>query len=256
MGRAISGIIAAAALGLALPADAALMFSASVGGVEVLHCVDGQGSTALCPGGDQNAAPGVLQLANNTFAGVELNGSLSSSQGNPGNPALPAILNTGSLSIINTGAGIAHIVAAVGDTDFFAPAGHFDFSTSGVFQLAEGSTISTTAFDDAVNRQGAQNSTDVVGAPISTFNFTASLPADAFAHSDAGPVFDTDPYSMTQLIDLSLTAGGQLVGRQSTEIKTVIPAPGNSLVLLGLALLGFGLWFSTRGLARGNHYWG
>jgi len=38
------------------------MISAAVGGVEVLHCIDNQAASMLCPGGDQNPAIGTLQL--------------------------------------------------------------------------------------------------------------------------------------------------------------------------------------------------
>jgi hypothetical protein len=241
----------AAAVLAVLPsaAEATLLFAADVDGSAALRCTDNQGPTPACPGGDTNPAVGTISLPFTSVDGITLVGSVSSSVGTPANPNATDILNSSSLNIIGNFAP-HHIVAAVGDTDFAAPVASFSVSTSFTAQLAQGTTVTTAFFDDALNRQGAEDPLDAPGSPLASFTDTVSLPTDAFSHSTSGPVSDTDPFSMTQTLDIQLAAGTieppQLVNRGSTEIKepAAIPEP-SSLVVLGTALAGFA-WVRRR----------
>jgi hypothetical protein len=242
-GKLLAATAAAAiASGLAPPAGATLMISASVGGVTLINCSD----NAAC---DTNPAVGTLQLADQTVGGVRFEGSVQTSVGTPANPNPLDILNTSSLQIINTLGTTAHIEAAVGDTSFKGPVSSFDTSTSGVFQTAVGSSITTNFYDDPANGQGATSPSSTPGTQIDNFAFTATLLADSFAHSASGAVSDPALFSMTQHFVLDLVTGGELVNRGSTEIKAAqaVSEPG-SLILLASGLIGLGLFARRRPL--------
>jgi hypothetical protein len=220
----------ALAAGMAPPAHAILQITAAVDGVQVFTCSD----NAAC---DQNLALGTLQLANGVFSGIAINGSISTSTAGP-----PGILNTSSLSIINTTGVIHNIEAAVGATGFIGPVSSFATSTSGVWQTAAGSTILSDFFNDPLNVQGADTATDTPGTQIDTFSDTAVGLADAYSHNASGVVIDPSLYSMTQHFDLDLVAGGQLVNRGGTEIKSAaVNEPGSTLGMLGIGLIGAGI---------------
>ena len=112
------------------PAQATLQVIADVSG-SVSACVD----QAAC---DLNPAIGIIQTANGSLNGVQINGSIQTSTGTPANPG-PDILNTSSLSIINTTATTKTVTLVVSDTDFTGPVVSFLTAGSGVWQNAIGS---------------------------------------------------------------------------------------------------------------------
>jgi hypothetical protein len=116
---------------LAGQAHATLLFAAQIG-VTTFNCADQQ---AAC---DTNPAVGILQVADQTINGVQINGSIQTSTISP----TQNILNTSSLSIINTLAVSRTITFAVGDTDFVGPVSSFSTAGAGTWQTASGSTIS------------------------------------------------------------------------------------------------------------------
>jgi hypothetical protein len=239
--------VVALVTGLSPPAGATLQIAINIGGT-IVTCVD----NAAC---DTNPSTGVLSLADQTINGVRLTGSSQTSVGTPANPNPLDILNTSSLQVQNLTGSTIHIEAAVGDTSFKAPVGSFNTSTSGVFQTAVGSTITTNFFDDPANAQGAGTPSSTPGTQIDTFSFTAALLADSFSHSNSGPINDLLPFSMTEHFVSDLTAGGLLVNRGQTEIKTPsgVSEPG-TLALLGVGLIGTG--FALRRRRRNDNTMG
>jgi hypothetical protein len=166
------------------------------------------------------------------------------------------LLNSGSLSVINTNATPVSITVSVGDTNFVGPANRFAFSGSGTFQTAPTGTITDTWWDDPANAQPAVTSTDRPGNLLGTGSHTATLPLDSFSFNQpptALGVPDTGPFSMTLGFDISLPGGSaaclagdlsacpQLITRGQTLSKSnAIPEP-TSLLIIGAGLLGMGL---------------
>ena len=163
----LCGLAAAGMLGVvSAPANATLQIIADISG-SVAGCVD----QAAC---DLNPAVGIIQTANRTINGVQINGSIQRSTGTPANPG-PDILNTSSLSIINTTNTTKTVTVVVSDTDFTGPVISFQTAGSGVWQNAIGSTITLNWFDDPNNGQGADDPTDTPGNLINSFTNAATL---------------------------------------------------------------------------------
>jgi hypothetical protein len=229
----LCGVAAAGALGfVSAPAQATLQVIADVNG-SVSSCVD----QAAC---DSNLTVGIIQVANGTLNGVQINGSIQTSTGTPANPGIDT-LNTSSLSIINTTSATKTVTIAVSDTDFTGPVVSFLTAGSGVWQSAIGSSITMKWFDDPANGQGADNPTDTPGNLIDSFTHLATLFVDSFAHNGIGAISDPGPFSMTEQAVFTLTPFAQLVNRGQTEVKVAaVPEPSTWVImLLGFVGLGY-----------------
>ena len=228
----LCGAAATGVLGfVSAPAHATLQVLADVNG-SVSSCVD----QAAC---DLNPAVGIIQVANGTLNGVQINGSIQTSTGTPANPG-PNILNTSSLSLINTTGIAKSITVVVSDTDFTGPVVSFLTAGSGVWQSAKGAKITLNWFDDPENGQGADTATDTPGKLIDTFKDTSTEVVDSFSHDGKGIVSDSGPFSMTEEAIFTLPAFGQLVNRGQTEVKLAVPEASTwAMMLLGFVGLGY-----------------
>jgi len=206
-------------------------------------------------GCDTNPTTGILQLANQTINGVQVNGSIQTSSIS----AIQNILDTSSLSLINVSGANRAITFTVSDTNFIGPVSTFSTAGSGTWENAVGSSINLGWFNDPTNVQGADFAGDTPGNSIDTFADSAVTATDAFSHTNAGAVSDPALFSMTlnasgtligRTVGCNTTTGlgcPSLINRGQTEIKERIATPEPaSLALLGSALAGLGLFYRRR----------
>lgn len=218
----------------AWPANATLMLSADVGGT-TFHCEDNQ----AC---DINNTTGVLELANQTIGGVQVNGSISTSVQGSLN-----VIDTSSLSVINNNATATAITFTVGDTSFTGPVTEYTVSGSGTFTGPTGSTVTLTWYNDPGNSQGAETPGDTPGNLLDSFTATQTLArSQSFSHNQSGATSDGALFSMTIQASGTLEPGASLLSRGQSEVKPQSVKEPASLALLGAALLGF-TFFRRRG---------
>lgn len=220
-------------------ANAALLLAIDVNGTQACASDNNVGCTFGTMITDVDPTVGVLSFGPNPIQIGVLAVSGSVQQATVGGPQ--NILNTSSAQITNTSTGLAVGTFAVSSTDFTPPVSTAFVSGSATWQNAVGSNLTMGWYNDPLNAQGAETSTDTPGTLLFTCTDAVSSIADSTACS-AGPIAisDLDPFSMTLSTQFSLTGGATLVNRGQTEIKPLnVPEPA-TMLLFGIGMLGAG----------------
>jgi len=242
MTRRLHAVLLTVGLSLfAAPAYAALIISATIGGVDVCASDNNLGP---CTWGatilDVDPALGSLRLNPQTIGGVFLEGTAAKATAGSVN-----ILDSSSLRVRNDSGGVISATVAVSATDFVPPVNQAFASGSGTWQdTIGGSTISMEWYDDPNNAQGALTPATRPGVLLTTFFDSATPPVESFSTGTLGPfaVNDPNPFSMTLGFDISLQPGAELISRGMNEIKPqAVPEPG-LLAVFGTALLSLAAW--------------
>jgi hypothetical protein len=230
--------------GLALfgsSANATLLLSGTVGGIDFCAADQNVGCAFGTVILDTNPAVGMLGLGT-TSSPIVIGGSLSifgslstSVDGPPLN-----LLNSSSLQIANLTAAPVTAQFSVGDTGYVGPTGLVSSSGSGTWQLADGSTITMSWFDDPTDQQGAETALDRPGVLVASVTDVATGFVDSFSHNESTALSNPALHSMTLGFDITLAGGGSLLSRGMTMVTFgTVPEPG-TLGLVGLAIVGLG----------------
>ena len=230
------GLTVGISLVAAQSAQAALMISATINGVDV--CVTD--NNVACGWGlnltDLDADPNQILLASQSVGGVFLEGTAAEARfGTLG--GLSNRLDSSSLRIRNDTGAIVIANVAVSATGFTPIASQAFASGSGTWQEVGGSTIDLFWYNDPTNTQGATTPANRPGNLLATFSDTAQAPLDSWSTGTLGPFVVNDPseFSMTLAFDISLQPGEELISRGMNEVKPVVPEPA-MLALFGAAL--------------------
>ena len=182
----------------------------------------------------------VIALAPTTVGGIAIQGEFGSSTFGAQNK-----LTSSASDVQNNNATTSRIQVAISGQNFIGPDTFVSLSASGTWQNTSGSIFSANWFNDPANILGAATATDGPGNNVGAFlSPVAADPTSSFQFSPATgllPMPDVGNFSMTEVFTYTLLAGGELVSRGTTEIKSNAIAEPASLFLFGSAMIGLGL---------------
>ena len=185
-------------------------------------CADGQAGCDL--GGGANN----LLTLNDTVGNFFVSGTLSTSTTGTVNN-----LQMSSFSIVNNGSTTDTIRIVVSDTNFVGPVNSINESGSLTFNENIPAPQSSLSFyADPNNAQGAPGTP---GTLLFTAFGTPLTDPDSFDGTHQSPFVTSSLYSMTEVANLSLRAGGSVTGLNESMLSQAIPEPKT----WGMLLMGF-----------------
>ena len=188
-----------------------------------------------------------------TVSGGGLVLTMTGGQSNsPGTPTL-ALLLSSTLSLMNTnasGTATAHLL--IGDTGFRAPTGSVSLLSHIGGSVAVGDSLNTMSFFSSIDQGNGQN------VSPGTFNTAAVTPtitsAGSYDASNSAAIPSLSaPYSMTENLTITLSAGSIVNYSSSTTLSPTILSPVPepvSLLLVGTSLIGLGMSFRRKRAAN------
>jgi hypothetical protein len=223
-------LAATALLGFTVPyaANATLILDESV---------NGGAFTTICSGGP-SCTPGVVFT---DAAGMQFT-ILGATSNSPGTSTSASVLQA-TVDLINTSGATQSIVLRVGDTGYTAPTGNVNLlnNISGTV-LVGGSANVFNSIACADSSNGQSNCSGAFQTPLIAANITvpgSGANSDSLAIAALG-----GPFSLTQELDITLNAGGQINFSASAD---VVPAgEPASLAIMGVGLVGLGWIVSWR----------
>lgn len=212
-----AAVVAGLGIAMAMPAQATLSLRLTSGG-----------SMATVVDGD---ADGVV-VFNGGLGGTNWTVNVTTGISKPTlGSATAAVMDLNSVNVSSTGGG--SIMLELTDTDFMT-------SSPSSFQMEIGGTtrgsLTYSAYLDAGNGAFVQGTLIDTLGPFAPVAFSGSA-------NGGGPFFQALPYSLTQIVNITHTAAGQ-VSSFNAELRAV-PEPG-SLALFGMSIFGFGLALRRR----------
>ena len=224
-------------LATALTAAPFLWGSAAHATLQLEYSLDGGATfTTLC------TAPSGTQCANistTTANGIEL--TITGSHSNSPGVSLLADLFSSAVDITNTSGTTESIQIRAGDQGFMSP------SAPATLESGIGGSITIPGAGNLLSYQSCVDSTNALDAcpgtvatPFVTPGITGPAGGSYNANNTAAVLSLGHPFSMTEQLNITLSAGSAFNYSASSELVPNVPEPA-SLAILGVSLLGLGM---------------
>lgn len=216
--------VAALAVVVASSAKADLVIEYNLGG----------GFTSLA----DTASGGLNDLDNQNLGSFHLT-QISDTSNSPGTSSISQLLSS-SLDITNTSGSTATIIFAFSDTGFTSPTAPPSLLMNSHIggSVVINNTNNLLSFTSCAN-QGSSNLTSCAGATAIAGPGTPNVTANSFDNDQFDTVTSlTSPYSLNQILSVTLGAGSELNFSDNTTL-TPVPEP-NTLAIFGTMLVAIG----------------
>ena len=218
-----------------LLAAASTFATQALAGVEILDSTNGSSYSLLASGPSGTAAV----YTGGTIGGLTLSVTDATSD-SPGSPTQSDVVST-SLTITNNTGATHTLWLSFGDVGFTSPSAPATLTSSIGGTVYDGSAANVVDFTSYVDGSNGQNNTG--GSAIASPTGTPSVTAVGSYNDTETTAIGTlgTPYSMTELLEVTLGAGASVNFSASTTLTpAAVPEP-ISLTLLGTGLVGLGL---------------